>query len=182
MNLIMNLMMNLDFSRINLKEFFGCVDATNTKEMKSNTFKTFRTYLQEKSFAKWSDGQVRYVGDHMDGVDFIGEDETPYEMKGSLGLFQKNGSTKVITLKNFRGDSKVVEKTFEYMFLIDTKDMSIGYTDWDTVEKRIYFTPKSPTAKVKFYPGDFTVVATNIAPKQKSITATQILENIETIL
>ena len=174
--------MNLDFSRINLEEFFGCVDATNTKEMKSNTFKTFRTYLQERSFAKWSDNQVRYVGDHRDGVDFIGEDETPYEMKGSLRLFNKNGSTKVITLKNFQGNSKNVEKTFEYMFLVDTENMSIGYTDWDTVEKRVYFTPSSPIAKVKFKPGDFKVLFTNIAPAPKSINAQQILDGVESIL
>ena len=174
--------MNLDFSRINLKEFFGCCDATNTKEMKSNTFKTFRTYLQEKSFAKWSDNQVRYVGDHMDGVDFIGEDETHYEMKGSLKLFNKNGSTKVITLKNFQGNSKKVEKTFEYMFLVDTENMSLAYTDWDTVEKRVYFTPSSPVAKVKFLPGDFTMLATNIEPAPKSITASDILDGVERIL
>lgn len=174
--------MNLDFSRINLEEFFGCVNATNTKEMKSNTFKTFRTYLQEKSFAKWSDGQVRYVGDHMDGVDFIGDDETPYEMKGSLKLFNKNGSTKVITLKNFQGNSKTINKTFEYMFLVDTENMSLAYTDWDTVEKRVYFSPSSPVAKVKFIPGDFTMIATNIVPSTKKITATQILDNIEHIL
>jgi len=174
--------MNLDFSRINLKEFFGCCDATNTKEMKSNTFKTFRTYLQEKSFAKWSDNQVRYVGDHMDGVDFIGSDETHYEMKGSLKLFNKNGSTKVITLKNFQGNSKNVEKTFEYMFLVDTENMCLAYTDWNTVEKRVYFTPSSPAAKVKFLPGDFTMLATNITPAPKNITAQQILDGVESIL
>jgi len=174
--------MNINFSRINLNEFFGCVNATNTKEMKSNTFKTFRTYLQEKSFAKWSDGQVRYVGDHMDGVDFIGDDETPYEMKGSLGLFNKNGSTKVITLKNFQGNSKQINKTFEYMFLVDTENMCIAYTDWDTVEKRVYFTASSPSAKVKFQPGDFTMIATSVTPSTKKITATQILDNIEHIL
>ena len=150
--------------------------------MKSNTFKTFRTYLQEKSFAKWSDNQVRYVGDHMDGVDFIGEDETHYEMKGSLKLFNKNGSTKVITLKNFQGNSKKVEKTFEYMFLVDTENMSLAYTDWDTVEKRVYFTPSSPAAKVKFIPGDFTMLATNIEPAPKSITASDILDGVERIL
>ena len=173
-------MINID--RINLEEFFGCVNATNTKEMKSNTFKTFRTYLQEKSFAKWSDNQVRYVGDHMDGVDFIGEDETHYEMKGSLKLFNKNGSTKVITLKNFQGNSKKVEKTFEYMFLVDTENMSLAYTDWDMVEKRVYFTPSSPAAKVKFIPGDFTMLATNIEPAPKSITASDILDGVERIL
>ena len=59
-----------DIDRINLQEFFGCVAATNTTQMKSNAFKTIRTWLQEKSFAKWSDGQLRYVGDYKDGMDF----------------------------------------------------------------------------------------------------------------
>ena len=71
-------MINID--RINLEEFFGCVNATNTKEMKSNAFKTIRTWLQEKSFAKWSDGQLEYVGDFKDGVDFVSEDNINYEI------------------------------------------------------------------------------------------------------
>ena len=99
-------MINID--RINLEEFFGCVAATNTTQMKSNAFKTIRTWLQEKSFAKWSDGQVQYVGDYKDGVDFTSEDNVNYEMKGSLRLFNKNGSTKSIILKNFHSENKVV--------------------------------------------------------------------------
>tara|TARA_R100000773_G_scaffold20113_1_gene18019 strand:+ start:117 stop:638 length:522 start_codon:yes stop_codon:yes gene_type:complete len=172
----------IDISRVNLEEFFGCVNATNTKEMKSNTFKTFRTYLQEKSFAKWSDGQVKYVGDHMDGVDFLGEDQTHYEMKGTLKMFNKNGSTKTITLKNFQSENKTVDKTFEYMFLVDTENMTLGYTDWDTVEKRLYFTDKSPAAKVKFEKGDYTILASNVSPSKKSITASDILDGLERIL
>ena len=174
--------MNLDFSRINLKEFFGCVDATNTKEMKSNAFKTIRTWLQEKSFAKWSGGQLEYVGDYKDGVDFISEDNIHYEMKGKLKMFNKNGSTSSIVLKNFQSDNKVIEKTFDYMLLVDTGSMAIGITDWDTVEKRIYYTPKSPTAKVKFLPGDFTILAKDIKPADKKITSAEILENLQEIL
>ena len=64
---------NLDISRINLEEFFGCVNATNTTQMKSNAFKTIRTWLQEKSFAKWSDGLLNRV----DGV-LLHKDGTPY--------------------------------------------------------------------------------------------------------
>ena len=173
-------MINID--RINLEEFFGCVNATNTKEMKSNAFKTIRTWLQEKSFAKWSDGQLEYVGDFKDGVDFVSDDNINYEMKGKLKMFNKNGSTSSIVLKNFQGDNKVIEKTFDYMLLVDTGSMAIGITDWDTVEKRIYYTPKSPTAKVKFLPGDFTILAKDIEPADKSITSAEILENLQEIL
>ena len=173
-------MINID--RINLEEFFGCVNATNTKEMKSNAFKTIRTWLQEKSFAKWSDGQLEFVGDFKDGVDFVSEDNINYEMKGKLKMFNKNGSTSSIVLKNFQGENKVIEKTFDYMLLVDTGSMAIGITDWDTVEKRIYYTPKSPTAKVKFLPGDFTILAKGIEPAQKSITSAEILDNLQEIL
>ncbi len=173
-------MINID--RINLEEFFGCVNATNTKEMKSNAFKTIRTWLQEKSFAKWSDGQLEYVGDFKDGVDFVSDDNINYEMKGKLKMFNKNGSTSSIVLKNFQSDNKVIEKTFDYMLLVDTGSMAIGITDWDTVEKRIYYTPKSPTAKVKFLPGDFTILAKDIEPADKSITSAEILENLQEIL
>jgi hypothetical protein len=173
---------NLNINLINLEEFFGCVNATNTKEMKSNAFKTIRTWLQEKSFAKWSGGQLEYVGDYKDGVDFISEDNIHYEMKGKLKMFNKNGSTSSIVLKNFQSDNKVIEKTFDYMLLVDTGSMAIGITDWDTVEKRIYYTPKSPTAKVKFLPGDFTILAKDIKPADKKITSAEILENLQEIL
>lgn len=174
--------MKLDFTRINLEEFFGCVDATNTPQMKSNSFKTLRTWLQEKSFAKWSDGQLRYVGDYTDGVDFISIDNENYEMKGKLRMFNKNGSTSTVDLKNFRGQTKTVEKTFDYMILVDTSAMSIAISDWDNVYKRTYFTPNSPVAKFKLYPGEFEIIATGITPAKKNITSAQILDNLLEIL
>ena len=60
--------------------------------------------------------------------------------------------------------------------------MSIAYVDWDTVSKRTYFTPKSPCAKVKFLPGDFTMLAKDIKPSEKKITSAQILDNLQEIL
>ena len=172
----------INIERINLEEFFGCVEATNTTQMKSNAFKTLRTWLQEKSFAKWSDGQLEYVGDFKDGVDFVSDDKVNYEMKGKLKMFNKNGSTGAVDLKNFRGETKVVEKTFDYMLLVDTESMTIGVTDWETVKKRVYFTPKSPVAKFKLLPGDFTILASNVKPAEKNITSAQILENLQEIL
>ncbi len=172
----------INIKRFNLAEFFGCVEATNTKQMKSNVFKTFRTYLQEKSFAKWSDNQLIYVGDYQDGVDFLSEDGTPLEMKGMLGMFNKNGSTKSIDLKNFRSDNKNIEQTFEYMFLVDTQKMILAATDWDTVKSRTYFTDKSPTAKFKLEDGDYEILASDVEPAKKSITSSEILDSVERIL
>lgn len=178
----------INIERINLEEFFGCVNATNTTQMKSNAFKTFRTYLQEKSFAKWSDGQLKYVGDFKDGVDFISDDQINYEMKGSLGLFNKNGSCKRVVLINKRpGKKKVkelvkedIQKTFEYMLLVDTKSMSIAYTDWDTVYSRTECDGAGATFKLE--KGDYKVLATNVKPAKKKITSEHILDTLEDIL
>jgi hypothetical protein len=172
----------IDFNKINLPEFFGCVNATNTKQMKSNAFKTLRTWLQEKSFAKWSDDQVDYVGDFVNGADFIDQNGIFYEMKGKLKMFNVDGSTGVITLKNFQGETKKVEETFEYMLLVDTFNMSIGFTDWETVNKRVYFTSSSPSAKFKLFPGDYEILSKNVIPTTKSITSSEILDNLLCIL
>jgi len=178
----------IDFSRINLEEFFGCIEATNTSQMKSNAFKTFRTYLQEKSFAKWSDTQLEYVGDHEDGRDFVDHSEIFYEMKGSLGLFNKNGSCKRVVLINKRPGKRKqnelkkedIQKTFEYMLLVDTKNMSIAYTDWDTVYSRVECDGAGATFKLEN--GDYKMIATNIVPTEKQIDASQLLNMMEVIL
>ena len=180
--------MKIDFNRINLEEFFGCVKATNTPQMKSNAFKTFRTYLQEKSFAKWSDGQLDYVGDYENGKDFVDPSGIFYEMKGSLNLFNKNGSCKRVVLINKRpGKRKIkeiekqdIQKTFEYMFLVDTENMSIAYTDWDTVYSRIECDGAGATFKLE--KDDYKVLASNITPIKKEIDANQLLNMVEVIL
>ena len=180
--------MKIDFNRINLEEFFGCVKATNTPQMKSNAFKTFRTYLQEKSFAKWSDGQLDYVGDYENGKDFVDPSGIFYEMKGSLNLFNKNGSCKRVVLINKRpGKRKIkeiekqdIQKTFEYMFLVDTENMSIAYTDWDTVYSRMECDGAGATFKLE--KDDYKVLASNITPVKKEIDANQLLNMVEVIL
>ena len=40
--------------------------------MKRNQTRTLRSELQEKAIAKYSDGQLEYVGDSEDGRDFYG--------------------------------------------------------------------------------------------------------------
>ena len=180
--------MKIDFEKFDLKEFFGCVEATNTSQMKSNAFKTFRTYLQEKSFSKWSGDQLDYVGDYEDGKDFVDKNGIFYEMKGSLGLFNKNGSCKRVVLINKRPGKKKttvlkkedLKKTFEYMFLVDTKNMSIAYTDWETVYSRVECDGAGATFKLKA--GDYQLLASNVIPNKKTIGASELLKPIEHIL
>ena len=105
--------MNLDFSRINLKGSLVVVMQPTPRKVQH--IKLSEHIFKRSRFAKWSDNQVLLEES---------QDETHYEMKGSLKLFNK--IYKGITLKNFQGNSKKVEKTFEYMFLVDTENIP----DW----------------------------------------------------
>jgi hypothetical protein len=176
--------MTLDLKRFNFSEWFGCIDATNTKEMKSNAFKGLRTYIQEKSFEKWCDGQVSYVGDYMDGVDFLStSNETRYEMKGRLGLISKKGCMAKIELKNFRKNKILKEdlkQTFDEIFLVDTKNMILAKSDWETVYKRTEC--NDATATFKLLPGDFEVIFQCTELSEKSISSSDILDSLQRIL
>ena len=174
----------IDIQRFNLSEFFGCVKATDTKEMKSNQLRSFRTQLQELSFAKWSDGQLRYVGAYKDGMDFesLSEDHLRYEMKGTMNMFQKNGRTKTVILKNFQSENKIVKQTFDYMLLVDTTNYKIGISSWNQLKDKIVFNDSSPCAKFQLDAEDYKIIAENIEPKKKSITAEWIIKSFDAIL
>jgi len=109
-------------------------------------------------------------------------------MKGSLNLFNKNGSCKRVVLINKRpGKRKIkeiekqdIQKTFEYMFLVDTENMSIAYTDWDTVYSRMECDGAGATFKLE--KDDYKVLASNITPIKKEIDANQLLNMVEVIL
>ena len=63
--------MSIDFSRVNFEQFFGWVNASNTTQMKSSSFRGLRAHYTEKSFCKWSDDQLIHVGLFERGRDFI---------------------------------------------------------------------------------------------------------------
>ena len=73
-----------------------------------------------------------------------------------------------------------LEKTFEYMLLVDTKNMSLGVTTWDVVESRSKLDGAGATFKLQA--GDFTMLAENVKPTEKNITADELLESLNSIL
>ena len=110
--------------------------------MKSSSFRGLRAHYTEKSFCKWSDDQLTHVGLFDRGRDFIiKETNESLEMKTQLGMFKEDGNCKSFVLKNFHPSGKDKKdwkkkdliKTFDYMVLVDTKSMSVGYTTWDKV-------------------------------------------------
>tara|TARA_A100001234_G_scaffold138758_1_gene121816 strand:+ start:2584 stop:3141 length:558 start_codon:yes stop_codon:yes gene_type:complete len=169
--------MSIDFSRVNFEEFFGWVNASNTKQMKSSSFRGLRAHYTEKSFSKWSDNQLTHVGLYDIGRDFIiKETGESVEMKTQLGMFKKKrgcGDCKPFVLKSFHPSGKSKKnwkkkdlvKTFDYLLLIDTESMSVGYTTWDKVYERIDESSNEPKCALK--KGDYTMIVSNITPAER---------------
>ena len=59
-------------------------------------------------------------------------------MKGTM-MFQKNGRTKSVILKNFQSENKIVKQTFDYM-LLDTTNYKIGISSWNQLKDKIVLT------------------------------------------
>jgi len=168
----------IDSKLFNFSEIFGVVESTSG--LKRNQTRPLRAEVQEIAIAKYSGGQLRYVGDSENGRDFYGVvDGLYYESKGMDGLFQKTVPyTKEITLKNFQGNNLgLPEKTFDYMLLWDTKNYSVGICNWDACMKHI--TIKDATVAFRVDYNDIEFLAKNVVPSKKEDFATKLYNLIE---
>ena len=157
---------------------FGVVKSTDG--LKRQQTRPLRAEVQEIAIAKYSGGQLQYVGDTENGRDFYGiEDNLYYESKGMDGLFlKKKPMTKEITLKNFKGRNKgLPDKTFDYMLLWDTKTYTVGICSWDACMKNTILKDDSVAFRVDFE--DITFLAENVIPVEKEDFATQLYNLIE---
>jgi hypothetical protein len=157
---------------------FGVIKST--EGLKRNQTRPLRAEVQEIAIAKYSGGQLQYVGDKENGKDFIGiSDKLNYESKGMDGLFQKTVPyTKEITLKNFQGKNLgLPEKTFDYMLLWDTKNYSVGICSWDACIKNASL--KDANVAFRVDNNDITFLAKNVSPVNKGDFAAKLYNLIE---
>ena len=169
----------IDSEIFDFASIFGVVESTDG--LKRNQTRPLRTEVQEIAIAKYSGGQLQYVGDKENGRDFYGlVDNLYYESKGKDGLFCKTIPwTKEITLKNFQGKNLgLPEKTFDYMLLWDTKTYTVGICSWDACMKNVNIRDATITFKVHF--NDITFLAKNVTPVEKEDFATKLYNLIET--
>ena len=160
---------------------FGVVKSTDG--LKRNQTRPLRTEVQEIGIAKYSGGQLQYIGDKEDGRDFYGiVDNLYYESKGMDGLFQKTVPyTKEITLKNFQGKNLgLPEKTFDYMLLWDTKNYAVGICSWDACMKHTIVKDASVSFRVNN--SDITLLAKNVVPIEKQDFSIKLYELIEELV
>ena len=161
----------------NFAEIFGVIESTNG--LKRNQTRPLRAEVQEIAIAKYSGGQLKYIGNQENGRDFFGLiDKLYYESKGMDGLFQKRVPyTKEITLKNFQGNNLgLPEKTFDYMLLWDTKNYTVGICSWDACMKHTVIKDATVAFRVDY--SDVTFLAKNVIPVQKEDFAKKLYELI----
>ena len=153
-------MQKIDWSKINWERVFGVIKATDT--MKRNQMLFLRTEIIEKAIAHESKGQLEYVGDTHDGMDFMGIDGLRYECKLKAKVFQaRTGLTEQIIAKNHRGTTKkVIVKTWDKMILIEENTSSIGLADYDNA----IWKNNDSDAMVRFDDYNVERIATQVKP------------------
>jgi len=167
----------INFNQFDFPSIFGVVKSTDG--LKRNQTRPLRAEVQEIAIAKYSGGQLQYVGDSENGRDFLGiHDGIYYESKGMDGMFCKRKPyTKEITLKNFLGKNiGLPEKTFEYMLLWDTKNYTAGICSWDACMKHTDVKDAVISFRVDF--DDITFVAKNVNPIDKGDFGAKLYELI----
>jgi len=160
---------------------FGVVKSTDG--LKRNQTRPLRAEIQEIAIAKYSGGQLKYIGDKENGKDFYGlVDNLYYESKGMDGLFLKTKPyTREITLKNFQGNNLgLPEKTFDYMLLWDTKNYAVGICSWDSCMKHTVVKDATVSFRVDY--SDITFLSKNVIPTEKEDFSVRLYELIEELV
>jgi len=149
----------IDWNRFNWEKIFGVVSSVDG--LKRNQTRTLRTEIIELAIDKYSDGQLEYVGDTSDGMDFKGIDGLRYECKSADSLFPKIvPHTREMVLKNHRSKQQVLKQTFDYMILVDTGKNRVGICEWSACKT----SGKDAVIMFKALVKDITVVADGITP------------------
>jgi len=168
----------INFNLFDFPSIFGVVKSTDG--LKRNQTRPLRAEVQEIAIAKYSGGQLQYIGDRENGRDFYGiVDGLYYESKGMDGLFLKTVEyTKEITLKNFQGKNLgLPKKTFDYMLLWDTKNYTVGICNWDACMRNVKV--KDAVVSFKVHYNDIQFLAKNVIPTEKEDFATKLYNLIE---
>ena len=121
------------WSKFNWSGIYGA--AENMKSMSDNMSKFISAQVLEKAVEKYSCGQLKYVGNTEDGLDFIGIDGLRYELKSANKIYQpRTPYTAWLTLKNFRGNSTGITKTFDKIIAIDKGSHTTFLSDFEDLE------------------------------------------------
>jgi hypothetical protein len=157
----------IDWKKFNWPEIFGTIHAV-APLMSQNQFRFLAVDIHERTTAKYSGGQLKYVGNTENGKDFIGCDGLRYESKLNKNLIQPTITrTTPITLKNYQGRCLgVPEQTFDYMLAWDYTLNTVLLADWDHCLSD--YTVEDSGLKIRLDERYCEVIAQNVIPVNKS--------------
>jgi hypothetical protein len=142
---------------------FGVIKSVDT--LKRNQTRPLRTEIVELSIDKYSGGNLKYVGNTVNGMDFKGTDGLRYECKMQGKIFQPTKPwTNKITLKNHRTTKKnKVKKTFDKIIFIDCGKAKVGVADFEDLT--IYNLDAEVRCRVEDQ-DNITIVADGVDPHE----------------
>ena len=166
----------IDWDRFNWPEIFGTINVI--KDLKGRQYNFMKIDIQERAAAKWSDGQLEYVGNIAKGKDYDGIDGFRYESKTveKLLLGSNKPHTNEITLKNFYGNSTgIPAQTFDYMIAYDTTKNVVLLAPWDVCMKMVK--EKDAAVTTRLLVGQCDILAQNVEPTKKKINILEEYDN-----
>jgi len=107
------------------------------EEYNDNSGRFLKSEIISIGFERFSDGKFIYIDEN--GCDFyLPEKNCRIELKSGIHIFQTSRafSTVEIKLKNFNGNATVIEKTFDYLMLVEPQ--IIGVISYEKIQSYIY--------------------------------------------
>jgi hypothetical protein len=153
----------IDWNKVEWSKIFGAI--SNMKELKGPQYNFMKADIAEHALEKYSNGQLKYVGNVSIGKDFVGIDGLNYEMKCKNNLIKKRSyQTSQIILKNFHtNNTGLPPKTFDKMIAVDTEQNTVLLCDWETIDMTVNDATVSCTLNEK----KCDALAINVTPKIK---------------
>jgi hypothetical protein len=157
----------INWKEFNWPEIFGTIYAV-APLMIQNQFRFLAADIQETATAKYSNGQLKYIGNEANGKDFIGSDGYNYESKMKKRLIQKRTPrTEPIILKNFRGECLgFPEQTFDYMMAFDYTLNTVLLAPWDECNRDYKISDSK--IDIRLDTRKCEVIAENVIPVKKN--------------
>ena len=153
----------INWDKVNWEKIFGAI--SNMKEMKGPQYNFMKADIAEHALEKYSNGQLKYIGNVSIGKDFVGIDGLNYEMKCMKNLIKKRSHiTASLILKNFyKNNTGLPPKTFDKMIAVDTEQNTVLLCDWETLSITVNDANVTCTLNQK----KCDALVTNITPKPK---------------
>ena len=107
------------------------------EEYNDNSGRFIKSGLISAGFERYSGGKFKYIDEN--GCDFyLPEKKCRIELKSGIHIFQTSRafSTVEIKLKNFNGNATVLEKTFDYLMLVEPQ--MVGVISYEKLQPYIY--------------------------------------------